>query len=153
MQKNMKTIQSDKEIRLEAFRQHWNQMRHTENLRSGFTHFYAIIVAGILAYVMYGPPSEHWPIYIVGAALSLLGLLYSQRAKRSISIHREKARSIAESSGIQNDEIENLLPFTPEKSRCARYTSIRTIFVVFYSLWVAGFIALLVLEKLAIWSI
>ena len=138
-------------IRLEAFREHWNQMRHTENLRNGFTHFYAIIVAGIFAYVLYSTPSEHWHIYTVGAALSLLGLLYSRRAKLSIRIHRGKAHSIAESLGIQNDEIENFLPFTPE-SRLAG-PSIRTIFVVFYSLGLAGFIALLVLEKLAIWSI
>ena len=136
---------NNQEIRLEAFRQHWEQMRHTENLRYGFTSFYVLIVVGILAFVSQTPESEHCTIYIAGAALSLLGLLFCCRVKHSIEIHREKALFLAKSLGVEDEKVEKYLPFTPE-SGCMGYFSMRNIFLTLYGLGLLVFIILPIIE-------
>ncbi len=144
MQKDMKNNQGDKEIKLEAFRQHWNQMRHTENLRHGFTSFYALIVVGILAFVSQTPQINHLTVYVAGAVLSLLGFGFSWRAKHSLEIHREKAISLVKDLSPERD-VEKFVPFTPESGFWG-WVPIRKLLLTLYALGFLAFMALIFKE-------
>lgn len=72
---------------LEAFRQHWQEMRHNENMRLTFSSFYALIVAAVFAFISQRGQGCYIALFIVLALLSLLGLVLCVRIWQSIEQH------------------------------------------------------------------
>jgi len=74
---------SNDDFKLELYRQFWEQARHNEKLRGNFTSFYAVIVAGTLAFlVQTNGVSEGIPLGFL-ASLSFFGVLVSWRTRNN----------------------------------------------------------------------
>ena len=128
------------QTKLEAFRQHWEQIRHSENLRLAYTNFYALIVAGVLVFISNQDGNGDYRIlFVVLAVLSFLGLVLSLRIWLfSIRGHRNRAKLLAsELTGETGEkELEKYIPHW----RLPWYHQLLSLRVIFIALYIAGIV-------------
>ena len=89
------------ELQIEAYRQNWEQIRHTENLRMWFSSVYGSIVAALVAFMSVEPDTNDWQVFAFLAGWSFFGLLVNWRAAVSIGRHRQSAVDINRDLGGQ----------------------------------------------------
>ncbi len=137
------TNDTSNQTKLEAFRQHWEQIRHIERLRLTFTSFYALIVAALIAYVTQMKPDGR-PFFIILAVLSIAGLFLCIRTSRTPVHHRDKAYHLAkELTGLDSDEeLKNYVPFTKGYAPWYNPYYIRTLYIWLFSLASIAFVYL-----------
>ncbi|MBI4284507.1 MAG: hypothetical protein HY670_01220 [Chloroflexi bacterium] len=124
------------EVKLEAFRQNWEQMRHAENARLGFLSFYAALVTAVLAFVASrGPsvPGDYTALYMILTVLAAVGFTLSLRIKKAIEEHRDKAEYFVKELTNENDntKLKKYVPF-PEKARWYNFWHLRILFLYLY---------------------
>ena len=123
------------QTKLEAYRQHWEQIRHSENLRVSFTNFYALIVAGVLAFIFnQNGEGDYSILFWVLVVLSFLGLFLCVRIGFcSILGHRNRAKLFAsELTGeTKEKELDKYIPHWP-LPWWSQIVSLRVIFIVLY---------------------
>lgn len=120
------------QTKLEAFRQHWEQMRHAEGQRLSFTNFYALIVAGVLAFISQsGGSGKYIVLFGVLAGISLIGMVLCIRTNKAIERHRDLAWDLAKE--LTEDTREKLYTaFWEEKGCWRKFTTLRVLFPVLY---------------------
>jgi hypothetical protein len=92
-------------VMLEMVRQNWEHLRHIEQLRMRLANFYAVVVAGVLAFITQAPNINQRPLLIVLAALSLFGVVTTLRFNAHIPFRLEKLRELARQMGVPADRI------------------------------------------------
>lgn len=136
-----------KQIKLEAFRQHWEQIRHTENHRNTFTTIYGALVVAALAFIAQKGPGNYWYLFFALFIFSIFGLILCKRVKEAVEGHRERAKLIAgELIEQYEDKMERLLPYWEENEKSY---SLRRLFVYLYGIMVFVFLGLFIYS---IWS-
>lgn len=119
------------QTKLEAFRQHWEQMRHAEGQRLSFTNFYALIVAGVLAFISQsGGSGKYIVLFGVLAGISLVGMVLCLRTKEAIERHRDLAWDLAKE--LTEDTREKLYTAFWEEKGWRKATTLRVLFLVLY---------------------
>ena len=128
------------QTKLEAFRQHWEQIRHSENLRFAFTSFYALIVAGVLVFISnQGGQGDYSILYLVLVGLSSLGLLICLRiCLYSIKGHRDRAQLLA--SELTGERKKEELEKYSSHWRLRWYHQLWSLRVIFIALYIAGIV-------------
>ena len=129
--------------KLEAFHQHWEQIRHIERLRLTFSSFYALIVTAIIVYVI-EMASDGRPFFIILVVLSLMGLLLCIRTSATAVHHRDKACHLArELTGIgSEEELKRYVPFSKGSAPWYNPYYIRTLYIWLFSIATSVFIFL-----------
>ena len=119
------------EVKLEAFRQNWEQIRHIEKVRLSFTSFYFLIVAGTLAFAY-----ESRPLVIALAVLSAFGALICWRTDSTALHHRERALHLAGNLVGEDDKnhLSDYVPFKEDKPKFYNISKIRGMFFWIYVL-------------------
>ena len=135
------------QTKLEAFRQHWEQIRHSENYRLTFTNFYAVIVAGVLAFISnQGSSGDYAILFWVLVGLSVLGLFLCIRIWfYSIKGHRDRAKLLAGELTRETDKtkLENYVPHW-SLPWWQQFWSLRVLFIALY---LAGIVVFTLLAR------
>ena len=103
------------QLKLEAFRQHWEQLRHIEGVRLAFTGFYAAIVTGVISLATRAPivVDSRW-LFLILLVLSVMGVFISLRTLFAIEQHRDDALWFAKMLAV-GDEFERYIPYSDRK--------------------------------------
>jgi hypothetical protein len=122
------------ETKLEAFRQHWEQIRHIEGQRLTFTNFYALIVVGVLTFISQSGKGDHCMLFIVLAVVSLLGIILCVRLNQGTEGHRNRALLLArELTGEkQQSTREKYIPYWNLRPWYCQFGSLRMLFTILY---------------------
>jgi hypothetical protein len=134
------------ETKLEAFRQHWEGMRHNERQRLTFTNFYALIVVGVLAFISQNGKGDYCMLFIVLAVVSFLGLWLCVRLNQSTEGHRNRALLLAgelTEEGRQSAK-EKYIPFWDLRPWSRQPGSLRMLFTILYGFGLILFVLLAV---------
>jgi len=83
---------------LEAYRQHWEQMRHAESQRLQYTAFYAVVLGAVVG--LSRSPTQMLAVEplltILLVGLAIFGFVLSIRTATAIERHRDCAERMAE---------------------------------------------------------
>ncbi|MEK7353747.1 MAG: hypothetical protein AABZ77_04495 [Chloroflexota bacterium] len=128
--------------KIEAYRQHCEQVRADLGQRLSFTNFYAIVVAGILAFVSQRETGDFSLLFWALSVLSLFGIMFCVRLNCSIEDHNRKARLLMQDLvGASEDHEKYLLA----SSGWMKWRSLWYLRWLFVYLYVAGFVLFLLL--------
>lgn len=133
--------EGEREFLLEVMRQYREQLRLIQTERLGFLNTYAVIVAGVLAFLSQAKNVDSRSLFIVLSVLSVLGLLWSIRNQSEIAAYHAKMRELASRAGVPPD----LVAFFGATD-WTRFIRLRVLFIALYA------VATIVFASLAITS-
>ncbi len=111
---------------VELLTQRYEQLRHLDNLRMHFTTFYAVVVAGALAFLAQATGNSSRPLLVALDVLSLLGLLISLRIGSGVTLMLGVLDQLADTLQVQR----NLVSVSSED--CTKYIRMRYLFPLIY---------------------
>lgn len=87
----------------DVFDQHWQQLRHVEQLRYSFTNIYVVIVAGLLAVAVRsgGPPDEYTAGFLV--FLSFVGIIINVKLGLEFYHRMQYVLALSERLGVERE--------------------------------------------------
>lgn len=99
------------DLKLEGFKQNWEQIRHIERVRLTFTGFYALIAG---AGIVFGFGRNEWRIYLFLFILSIAGIILCWRTILAAAYRRDSLESIVKEyfSDIDEKALKALIPFS-----------------------------------------
>ena len=87
----------------DVFDQHWQQLRHVEQLRYSFTNIYVVIVAGLLAVAVRsgGPPDEYTAGFLI--FLSFVGIIINVKLGLEFYHRMQYVLALSERIGVAQE--------------------------------------------------
>jgi uncharacterized membrane protein len=130
------------DIKLEAFKQNWEQVRHVENVRLTFTNFYFLVGAAMIAFISSIGEKVNlvsmWYVFFIPIGMSLLGLTISIRTKVTAEYHSSNLRKLAKRQHISEKHLNLYGCLSPLEAKWYQFWVIRISFIWLYSI---GFLA------------
>ena len=91
------------DIFIEAIKQNWTYFIHVENERAGSNAFYALLTAGVLAFLAQEPDANAArPLFVVLSVVSLFNFVLSLRLRSVLYMIEDTVEDIAKDFGVRH---------------------------------------------------